>query len=553
VRAGTLSAKLRGADLTDVRWGGLEVAAAIQVTVRDDRWGTLRPVLRRADERGWADGFSIDLDVVHGDDAFAWHGSIRGSSDGTLEFTMDGVAERDVIYRRIGICVLHPWATYVGARFEASGAGGHTSGAFPRRIVPQRLVDGEYEPMVPAFRRLEVAFGRDRRAVFMFEGEDHGFELEDQRNWSDASFKTYPTPLARSAPRTLARGERLAQRLRLRIEGVATPFVPQDGPIEVWIGGTDGRRMPPIGLTAPPPGEANAERLVELGPAHLRVTTSPGDDPRALDAAISLANRTGIPLEVGVMLHDDPEAPELGTVGARLRATHLARVLVLRASGVTADGRFVSSVRSRLGIDAPLAGGTASHFSELNRSIPEPSGMDAVALALSPQVHAVDERSMVETLEVQTQIVDAVRELTNGWGVVVSPVTLASHDPAVPDDDIDERAHSAFGAAWTAGSVCALAVGGVTSVTLHERADRTVLASRELARAFRLLAMRAGLNLHAVSSSDPRRVRVVAASGRPPLLVNLTTEPQEVRIDGAVSGALPLAPYEVAEFDRSPR
>jgi D-apionolactonase len=553
VRAGSLTALLRGPDLAEIRWGDLEIATAIQVTVRDDRWRTLRPVLRRAEERGWADGFSLDLEVTHGDDAFTWRGSVRGSSDGSLEFTMDGVAERDLVYRRIGICVLHPWETYVGARYDASGIDANTSGTFPRAIAPQPFVDGEYRPMVPAFSRLEVTFPSAARAVLTLDGEAHGFELEDQRNWSDASFKTYPTPLSRSIPRTLVRGERLRQRLRLRVEGVATPHASDDGPIVVGIGRARARRMPTIGLTAPRRGEAVAQRLQALGPAHLRVTTSPREDPSGLDAAVSLARRTGIPLEVGVMLDGDPPGPDVETLRVRLAAADLARVLILRRSGVTADGRFVSSVGSRLGVDAPLVGGTASHFSELNRSIPERSGMDAVALALSPQVHAVDERSMVETLEVQTQIVAAVRRFTYGGGVVVSPVTLAPHDPEVPDDHIDERVRSAFGAAWTAGSVCALAMGGAGSVTLHERADRTVLASEELGRAFSLLASRAGLGLRAARSSDPRRVRVLAASGHPPLLVNLTTEPQQVRLVGAFSGSVRLRPYEIAEFERSPR
>jgi len=119
VRAGNLRAELVGADLTRIRWGGLELASAIQVTVRDEHWGTLAPRVLQAkvDER--PDGFTVALDVVHGDDAFAWRGAIR-ADDGTLELEMSGSAERDLLYRRIGICVLHPWEGYAGARFTVT-------------------------------------------------------------------------------------------------------------------------------------------------------------------------------------------------------------------------------------------------------------------------------------------------------------------------------------------------------------------------------------------------------------------------------------------------
>ena len=44
--------------------------------------------------------------------------------------------------------------------------------------------------------RHEIAPGRALEV--RFEGE--WFEMEDQRNWSDASFKTYSTPLSRALP-----------------------------------------------------------------------------------------------------------------------------------------------------------------------------------------------------------------------------------------------------------------------------------------------------------------------------------------------------------------
>ena len=553
MRAGRLGAELRGADLADVRWGALEIASAVQVTLRDERWGTVRPAVRRADVREDAGGFSVDVEAAHGD-VFVWRGTLTGSADGSLDIAVEGTAERDFVYRRIGICVLHPWETYVEASFEADGAGARTVGTFPREIAPQPLVDGEYRAMVPPFARLEVDFG-GARADFTFEGEADGWELEDQRNWTDASFKTYPTPLRRSAPRTLRRGERLRQRLRVRIAGDAPPLEPDDGPVLLHVGEPGGCAAPSVGLTAPPRVGVDRGRLAALAPAHLRVAAEVPGDLDGIRAAATLAAGAGVPLEVALLLDDDEDGSDLDPAVRALGDARIARVLLLRRSGATAGGAFVSRLRPHLGplASAPVGGGTASHFSELNRAEPDASGLDALALAMSPQVHDADERSIMRTLAIQAQVGARVRTLAGGADVVVSPLTLAAHDPAVPDDEIDARVGSDFAAAWTVGSACALASAGVRSLTLHERADRTVLASERLARAFRLLSERAGRELEVIGISDAGRVGVIAAAGMPLLLANLTLRTQEVRLEGTGAGDRVLGPYEVAEVARSPR
>ncbi len=550
MKAGHLAAELDGPDLTEVRWGELEIASRIQVTVRDERWGTLPGELLGADVRQLDNGFSVRLDVTHGDGAFAWTGTILASMDGVLRFEMEAVAEREFVYRRIGICVYHPWASYVGARYEASGVGSTVAGTLPTDIAPQPLVDGSYAPLIPAFRQLAIGFPAGVSATFSFGGEDAGFELEDQRNWTDASFKSYPTPLRNSVPRQIRRGERRIQRLHLRVEGPATELPIDDGPVVIEIGKRKHSVMPSIGVTAPE-GHVDTAALRELRPAHLRVAAAPPEHGEALRRAAALAREVGVPLEVALLFADEPAGMEL--VASALDDAPLARVLALRRSGVTSDGRFVASVSTGLSLNGvAMCGGTASHFSELNRLRPLPDGMDGIALAMSPQIHATDEPSMVETLEVQMQIVRQVSEFTGGLPVAISPVTLAVLDPSSEDDQIDDRVGSAFGAAWTVGSVASLAAAGVASVTLHEAVDRTILASSRLTHAFVVLASQRGSALHEVRSSHPRRVLAIATTGAPVVVVNLTREPCMTQVKGAVTIGLTLDPYEVAVLDRSP-
>jgi hypothetical protein len=514
LRAGPLSAALEGADMIDVRWGSLDVASRVHVTVRDPDWTTVEPVLKGSSIERSADAFVVHLDAAQdgGDVAFVWHGIICGRADGLLTFEIEGVAERDFDYRRIGIVVLHPWRTYVDAPFEAVAQSGSAEGTFPRDIAPQALRGGRYHPMIDAFSELRVRLPGEVGVVFAFDGEE--FELEDQRNWTDPTFKTYPTPLTRSEPRPMRAGERVVQSLTTRIDGSPQARTPgsDDGVTVVHLGDPLGRPVPPIGLSAPTDLTAN--------PAHIRVEidVSRRTAREPLEAAAGL----GVPIELALLV-DDASA-EIDAWATTLSRVKLARLIVQLADRTTTPGRLVRSVRARLdGVvadDVPVVGGTRDHFSELNRTPPDGAGVDAIAFSISPTVHASDERSILETLEIQGDVVRRARELANGLPIVVSPVMLPRH------------LGRGFADAWTIGSVAAFAAAGAESITYTDSTPALAVAT----------ALR-GEELIEATSSHPQRVAVVATGGAR-IIVNLTPRPERFRFAGG-DEELRLTPYEV--------
>ena len=62
----------------------------------------------------------------------------------------------------------------------------------------------------------ELADGSDRFKVIM---EGDTFETEDQRNWTDASFKTYCTPLGLPFPVEIKKGDVVEQSITIGLEG----------------------------------------------------------------------------------------------------------------------------------------------------------------------------------------------------------------------------------------------------------------------------------------------------------------------------------------------
>jgi hypothetical protein len=364
--------------------------------------------------------------------------------------------------------------------------------------------------MIEAFSRLSVQLPGGVAVDLRCEGDL--FELEDQRNWTDASFKTYPTPLARSEPRTIRAGDRISQRITLRSSGPApAPEESSDrGPVVVRVGTATGRPVPPVGMTVPAPAQ--------IAPAHVRVVLD-ADSPDQTD----LVRAGDVPLEVQLLTDGGEE--DLEWLRQALRGRAVDRVLVHRKDQRTTPAEFVRAVGERLaaterGIE--LAGGTSTFFSELNRNPPTPTPGQAVAFAISPQVHGSDERDMLESLAIQALLCRQVRHL-GADRIVVSPVTLTGYEG------------TRFADAWTFGSLAALLAGGVASITC-DAAPAVV----------DLLARRRGADLLDVSVSDPRRLAALGVRRNDAVelrVANLVADMQPFVVDDREQPA--LGPYEV--------
>jgi D-apionolactonase len=521
LKAGQLTAVLDGVDLRYVRLGGLELVRRIYVSVRERDWATVDPVSSHveADERG--DSFEVRLSARHRSSEVdvSWEGSITGTADGRIGFTMAGRANRDMLYNRVGFCVLHPWRETAGRRFRGMTPAGPVEGAFPLPIGAQRFEDGIPVSLFPAVSRLELELVAGGGLVFDFEGDL--FEAEDQRNWSDASFKTYCGPLAQGFPRELKRHERLAQAVLVHIEGAVD--APPEQPPRLRVGAPTGTRVPPIGV-----GACDEEQLRTVGPAHVRHELRLGEDWQP-GLAGALALRIPVELALAVRVEEIDELPRLRDA---LADADVARVLVVAPGSETTPPALVREVRDALALPGvPVAGGSDRHFCELNRARPEFDSLDPVFWAVDAQVHAFDDLSVLETPEAQGEQVRTARTFAGGRQLFVSPAALRRGAP-------DPRAVAPLGGAWAAASAKHLAEAGADAVTYAD-------AHPVLAEVCELQ----GAEVLACESSRPLEVVGLAVrrhGGTVLLAVNLTSQPLAVEADGA---RLKLAPYEARRID----
>jgi hypothetical protein len=493
--AGRLEVEFQDGDLRYVRFAGQELVRRIYVAVRDVNWNTIPAQVTNLSVQSVENHFRIEFDALHEARplAFRWHASLEGKPDGIIEYAMDGEAESDFRYCRIGFCVLFPVAGIAGSPYRALTPDGPVSGVLSELIEPQIMEHGLETPLFPSFSSLTIDTPSAISIVTDFQGDL--FEMEDQRNWTDGSFKTYCTPISLGYPHHAESGQHFYQKVTVSMNAVRERPVTQHSesrePVGLNLGEATDQRLPRIGFGMASHGQEmgprESELLARLQPRFLKTELHLGDASwlASLDTAIGAARQLGTALELALFLADDSERA-LEKLKSRIGGAPVARVIAFHeaeASGGTTPPRWMLLVRQHLSAvlpDTPFLGGTNGNFAELNRQRPDLFLMDGVAYTINPQVHASDERSLIEAIEGQRDTVVTARSYCGELPICVSSVTLkppfnqAAREQEAPQDPhelppaVDGRQMSLFAAAWTVGSLRSLALGGANSITYYE-------------------------------------------------------------------------------------
>ncbi len=542
LRAGPISCVFMAGELRDIALAGQIVLRRIYVAVRDAHWGTVPLILRDVELVHREGEFEIAFWAEHhqGEVHFAWRGAFYGGLEGTLDLVMEGRALAAFSANRIGFCVLYP-ETCAGAPCTVE----HTDGSVEEGHFPQAI--SPHQPFF-AIRAISHTAWPGVRLRVDLEGDT--FEMEDQRNWSDASFKVYSRPLALPYPFAVAHDGRIAQAVRVKVSGCAPRILAKDEPTLLEILPQSVGRLPALGFGIPhrpPPAGPARERLRALRPAHLRLDLDPTLDgwPRDAEQAAAWAQALGAPLEIALFLPDEWGSALEGCARAlRGCGAPICRWLLYRQGQPATPPGLISLARTVLAPLAPgakFAVGTPMHFTELNRARPSLEGAEAVAWSLTPQVHAFDNASLIETLAIQAQIAENARALYPQARRVISPITLKPRPPladrrregATPALGVDVRQPSLFAAAWTLGSIASLAGAGASSLTYYEALGRRGLMEEErvfpVYHALAWLAPWRGAEVLRTTSSAPLKAVALALEKegqRAAFLANLTPQPQ---------------------------
>jgi hypothetical protein len=593
LRARSLSVEFESGQLRYVRCGDSEVMRAIAFIVRDEAWGTYAPEITGLEIDEKPDAFRVRYEGRCAEGAVRYHAEI-GGTERELVFAARISITRNFRTNRTGFVILHPLEGCAGHAVEVE----HVDGSKEKAQFPSRI--SAYQPFF-AVRALKHEFAPGSFVTARLEGDT--FEMEDQRNWSDASFKTYVRPIGLPWPYELKAGEQLEQRVTLTLEGPPPAAVRAAGASEttIAIDGTAGR-MPKIGVEIPA-REAAASRenlalLQALGPrlivGEVLRQNGHGRGEIAAYRAIAAACKAELTLEASLAGKADPQqeakelAQECAAAGAEIDALTLWAAPDLK--GVLPGSAWpvqppLEAIRWAALMAFPRArigGGAHGFFTELNRRRPLVHFLDYISFTTTPIVHAADDRSAMETLETLPSMIESVVAIAAGKAWRVGPSSIGARDNPYgtgptpnPDNrrvcmaEMDPRQRGLFGAAWTVGYLAAFAASGAEAIVLgtatgprgaiHRRLDQPMPwfdegSGRRIYPLFHVIAAAAaasGAEVLGARSSAPRRVAALGwreAKTARLLVANLTAETQRVALSGAGAAGAECRLLDAAAF-----
>ena len=472
--AGPLTMLYDNGMLRSLYCGGDEIIRRVYMGLRDRYWNTVPFSVENLQILQDDSSFAITFDAVHRSAPvrFTWHCTMTGSPSGIVTAAMDGRAETTFMRNRIGWCILHPLKECKGESCTVE----HSDGAMETTAFPGETI-APRQPFTD-IRSMGWQAGPGVNCTLRFDGDV--FETEDQRNWTDASFKTYSTPQAMPVPVEIGTGTVIRQKVVVAVDGttparVGNILLPSVNLDDLFMNQGAVPRLGTRWVKKTPPDTGVIRRLECAGFSHLRtdvIMTDTAAGPQ-VEGMLGIARSAGCGLELAVHCTDafDTELALLASILEQQDDVSLRILLHHTASVVTPETVAACAVRRFAGVKAQreIVAGTDRYFIEVNRTHVATGGIDGVCFSANPQVHTSDNRAVMENVQGLEECIRSAGMLYAGTPVVVSPLTMRPRkDPARPHKSggADTRQKELFGAAWLTASIGACMSAGLPTLTL---------------------------------------------------------------------------------------
>ena len=545
LRAGPLDLSLRGTRLWHVRLGDVEVWHGVAFLFRDPDWGTPEPVVEHT-ESTISEGTFLIRCTGHypTSPVIDFRVDLEGTSSGCVRFSGEAVPRADIEANRLGICVLHPMAA-AGTRIEVQHTDGRASeSTFPTLIPPW--------PPFMLIRAIRHEYSAGHWARCEFTGDS--FEFEDQRNNSDASFKTYSRSNLMPRPYWLRAGVPIRQSVELRLEAPKTRNASRRAPVVSVRVGDEVADLPSIGVEISPcdveADEATLAALRAMRPAHLHLALEADAGAVEWKRINELLGIAGARLRLDLTVGDAARADE--ALEALRRDLRDAGFTPTSIAVFPSEERCLHAARQAFPASL-IGGGTPHFFVQLNR-LESLGTVDFLTFTTSPIVHGADDESVMLSLQSLPSMVETLDARYPGLPIRIGPSSIATRKSPLGNQSEtdgmrrialareDPRCRGLYGAAWSLGYVAQLAMAGVDAITLMSMSGASGVlgpadgdAVRRYPAYFVLERLQSPARMCSVTVSEPSRIAALALgrkANRELLLANLTGDVVDVKLDG---------------------
>ena len=459
VEHGDFTFDLARAAVRNVRYKNVQIIDLLYTAIRPWDWSTLDPDQHSEDVK-----VTGDICIITIKDLFA--GALDASTEITISkdnkftvaYELRGLAEYSV--NRWGICFCLNSADWMGSAVKSQG----NQYQLPAAISPQRVVDGVTQGLFPA-SNVMLFTAPDQRSIKVV-STGKVLEAEDQRNWTDNTYKIYSGSLSEPRPFVTSAGSLWQQSVTFEIGPPSKPVA--DGS-KIIVKEIDS--LPSIGL------QFNTDSLLPLDVLNTALFLLDVDHIRINEESltaqkINTVSTNGLIVEAALLSSHsgDKLHHEIEHLNKQIPAG--SRILIQR------EGREIVELGD-LPKNQSLSSfipGTDAYLVDLHRNKYEFG--ESISYSMVPTVHSSDIETIFKTLYTQRESIQFAQEFL-AKQVMVSPITFSTRGNPETGHAREQRINFANpemalrirtieGAVWTLGSIFALASAGAYSGTWHE-------------------------------------------------------------------------------------
>ena len=575
--AGPLTLEYSEGSLWNISNGSEEIIRRIYLVFQDINW-TSRPFVIKDEIWQIADrSFSAKIKAQGSHDAkdLSVELEITGSESGEITYGFSASTAVSFMRNRLGLCLLHPVAGLAGRECELTKADGAVEiSRFPDAISPNQ----------PFLNLSGISHKLQSGQVVSVNFKGEIFESEDHRNWSDASYKTYCTPISLPFPAQVTPGETLSQKITISISGEHTTAISKNESAVITVGAEE-IELPEIGLGL---SEDPAHLIVseyagfeDLAIKHLRLALNGDSQIRsAVEKALLVTKQLKIDLDLAIKAESPEQLKAILEPIIEIK-DQIRSFYIFSASEKTTPIGFIQVAEELLGDKSKIIGGTDLYFTELNRNQGSVDFVDQVNFSINPQVHSFDDRTLIQNTATQKAISTNAHRIAKGKKVSIGPITLRPRynpnatqpakdlsNTALPSS-VDARQRTWFAEGWTAMSIRSIAESeSISTLTYFEtlgwRGIRELSTGSEDALNFASKAgeefpvwrlfknLKGFTHARPTASSLPELVDcliVTSAEKTEAILVNFSTIEQEVKFSGIDLKPQTLTPESVTYLE----
>jgi hypothetical protein len=460
LKAGHFDLIFQNGMIRQIEFDTIPVCNRVYFALRDRHWNTVPGTFTIIRQTSDSTGFDLAFKGVYsqGDITLESSFDLHGKSSGDITFSFKAVACTSFYRNRIGFCTLLPVDQCIGKQYRVIQSDNKVMhSTFPEMIVP-------WQPNLD-IKSITHPISDFSNVTITFDGDL--FEMEDQRNWTDYSYKIYSTRLSDPLPVLVEKGTTIEQKVTFTVAPISTTTISpnqknRSTPALHNISSETLRKVPQIGtcLDYKKPHTIDLDDICSFSYIRFDIYFDHQNYPDLFSSMISLCKSLSITPEFVLFctlnIHEElaifADAIAVSDIKPARIIVHKQNENIVSESTITVTKALLCQAFP----DTTILFGTDRYFVELNRNRNSIDLCEQFCYSLNPQVHTFDNESIMENLPGITATIQTAQTLFGNKKVHITPITLRpriNRSNQLKSGGPDMRLYGLFGAAWTAGAL----------------------------------------------------------------------------------------------------